>query len=102
VIESKHWLDSTASALRWNTCDRYSERSRFSTFAEGSHSGLVHPPAKREGFILPRGFESRTLRHFSPSHHHLEDQRGRLIYVPTRSPGFTSARNASIAASTAR
>ncbi len=33
--------------------------------AEGSHSGLVRPPAKRVGGVeLPRGFESRTLRHF--------------------------------------
>ena len=33
--------------------------------AEGSHSGLVRPPAKRVGGVEPpRGFESRTLRHF--------------------------------------
>ena len=32
--------------------------------AEGSHSGLVRPPAKRVGGVEPpRGFESRTLRH---------------------------------------
>ena len=31
---------------------------------EGSHSGLVRPPAKRVGGDeLPRGFESRSLRH---------------------------------------
>ena len=31
---------------------------------EGSHSGLVRPPAKRVGGDEPpRGFESRTLRH---------------------------------------
>ena len=31
---------------------------------EGSHSGLVRPPAKRVGGVEPpRGFESRTLRH---------------------------------------
>ena len=32
---------------------------------EGSHRGLVRPPAKRVGGEKsPRGFESRTLRHF--------------------------------------
>ena len=32
--------------------------------AEGSHRGLVRPPAKRVGGVEPpRGFESRTLRH---------------------------------------
>ena len=32
---------------------------------EGSHSGLVRPPAKRVGDVKSsRGFESRTLRHF--------------------------------------
>ena len=31
---------------------------------EGSHSGLVRPPAKRVGGVeLPRGFESHSLRH---------------------------------------
>jgi tRNA-2-methylthio-N6-dimethylallyladenosine synthase len=34
---------------------------------EGSHSGLVRPPAKRVGGDeLPRGFESRSLRQFCP------------------------------------
>ena len=39
-----------------------------SAFAEGSHSGLVRPPAKRVGGVEPpRGFESRTLRHITRS-----------------------------------
>ena len=39
---------------------------RAITQAEGSHSGLVRPPAKRVGGVEPpRGFESRTLRHTS-------------------------------------
>ena len=36
---------------------------------EGSHSGLVRPPAKRVGGVeLPRGFESHSLRQSLPSH----------------------------------
>ena len=33
---------------------------------EGSHSGLVRPPAKRLGGVEPpHGFESHSLRHFT-------------------------------------
>ena len=42
------------------------EKPHTGFHAEGSHSGLVRPPAKRVGGVEPpRGFESRTLRHFT-------------------------------------
>ena len=49
----------------WKTARR---SAMLGSGAEGSHSGLVRPPAKRVGGDeLPRGFESRSLRHDSPT-----------------------------------